>query len=35
MKRSECHLRHVLGRIADHSINKIDEILSWKVIVIA
>ncbi|MDZ4078552.1 transposase domain-containing protein, partial [Hydrocarboniphaga sp.] len=27
----EAYLRHVLDRIADHSINKLDELLPWNV----
>jgi transposase len=27
------HLRHVLERIADHPINRIDELLPWRVAV--
>src|SRR5260221_11306846 len=27
----EAYLRHVLGRIVDHPINQIDELLSWNV----
>jgi transposase len=29
----EAYLQHVLQRIADHPINKIDELLPWKVLV--
>jgi transposase len=28
----EANLRHVLERIADHAINKIDELLPWNVL---
>lgn len=28
---SEAYLHHVIGRIADHPINRIDELLPWNV----